>query len=161
MWGAGGLLLEDSTEVRPSRATRSPERDLESAPSLSEAASAIVKEEVDGEAAVVASAQEPLTILALDDDDIALWDSYLHGNGTPQPSAASIKPNLKDMLVTPAGSKKASVQLNTEAEQVRNIQRWTLLWTLGCEKFLPGLAWLLLSKTGPLFSPSLYVKSAR
>ena len=120
MWGAGGLLLEDSTEVRPSRATRSPERDLESAPSLSEAASAIVKEEVDGEAAVVASAQEPLPILALDDDDVALWDIYLHGDGPPQASAASTKPNLKDMLVTPVGSKKASVQLNTEAEQVRN-----------------------------------------
>ena len=37
----------------------------------------------------------------------------------------------------------------------QDLQRWTLLWTLGCEKFLPGLAWLLLSKTGPLFSPSL------
>ena len=35
------------------------------------------------------------------------------------------------------------------------VQRWTLLWTLGCEIFLPGLAWLLLSKTGPHFSPSL------
>ena len=36
-----------------------------------------------------------------------------------------------------------------------SVQRWTFLWTLGCEKFLPGLAWLLLSKTGPLFSSSL------
>ena len=29
------------------------------------------------------------------------------------------------------------------------IQRWTLMWTLGCEKLPPGFAWLLLSKTGP------------
>ena len=110
--------MEDSTDDRPSR-TRSPERDAESAPSLSEAASAFVKEEVDGEAAVVAPAQGLPPLLELD-DDIALALVELLGDGPPQTSAASIKPNLKDMLVTPAGSKKASVQLNTEAEQVRN-----------------------------------------
>ena len=32
-------------------------------------------------------------------------------------------------------------------------------WSLGCVNFLPSSAWLLLSKTGPLFSPSLYNKS--
>ena len=31
------------------------------------------------------------------------------------------------------------------------IQRWAKKWFLGCEDFLPGVAWLLLSKTGPLF----------
>ena len=30
---------------------------------------------------------------------------------------------------------------------------------LGCEKFLPGLAWLLLSKTGPPFSASLFTST--
>ena len=35
------------------------------------------------------------------------------------------------------------------------LQRWTKRLALGCEKFLPGLAWLFLSKTGPPFSPSL------
>ena len=120
MWG--GLLSEQSADVRLPR-TNSPGRDPESAPapSLSEAASAFVKEEVDGEAAVVAPAQGLPPLLELD-DDIALLelDKWLLGDGPPQTSAASIKPNLKDMLVTPVGSKKASVQLNTEAEQVRN-----------------------------------------
>ena len=37
------------------------------------------------------------------------------------------------------------------------LQKWAKKWSLGCKKFLPGLAWLLLSKTGPLFSPSLYM----
>ena len=32
-------------------------------------------------------------------------------------------------------------------------------WTLGCEKFHPLPAWLLLSKTGPHFRPSLYFAS--
>ena len=36
------------------------------------------------------------------------------------------------------------------------ILRWTIRWVLGCEKFLPGPAWLLLSKTGSPFSASLY-----
>ena len=35
------------------------------------------------------------------------------------------------------------------------VQGFTKRWTLGCEKFLPGLAWLLLSVTGPPFSPYL------
>ena len=35
------------------------------------------------------------------------------------------------------------------------VQRFTIRWALGCEKFLPSPAWLLLSKTGPLFSASL------
>ena len=39
---------------------------------------------------------------------------------------------------------------------IKSLQRWTKRWTLGCEKFLPGPAGLLLSKTGPPFSPSLY-----
>ena len=30
-------------------------------------------------------------------------------------------------------------------------------WALGCEKILPCPAWLLLSKTGPPFSPYLYI----
>ena len=38
-------------------------------------------------------------------------------------------------------------------------RRWTKKWSLGWENVLPGSAWLLLSKTGPLFSPSLYNKS--
>ena len=37
------------------------------------------------------------------------------------------------------------------------IQRWAKRWALGCEIFLPGPAWLLLSKSGPPFSLSLYV----
>ena len=32
------------------------------------------------------------------------------------------------------------------------------MWALGCEKFLPDPAWLLLSKSGPPFSLSLYVQ---
>ena len=40
------------------------------------------------------------------------------------------------------------------------VQRWNLMWTLGCEKILPGAAWLLLSKTGPPFSPSLGLQDA-
>ena len=36
------------------------------------------------------------------------------------------------------------------------VQRWTKRRALGWEKFLPGPAWLLLSETGPPFSPSLY-----
>ena len=38
----------------------------------------------------------------------------------------------------------------------KQIQRWAKQWSLGCENFLPGPAWLLLNKTGPLFGPSLY-----
>ena len=38
-----------------------------------------------------------------------------------------------------------------------HIQRWTKRWALGCEKFLPGPAWLLLSRPCPPFSPSLYI----
>ena len=37
------------------------------------------------------------------------------------------------------------------------IQKWAKKRTLGCEKFQPGPAWLLLSKTSPPFSPSLCV----
>ena len=44
------------------------------------------------------------------------------------------------------------LQLQGESETV---QRWAKKWSLGCGNFLPGPAWLLLSKTGPLFSPSL------
>ena len=40
--------------------------------------------------------------------------------------------------------------------QICSIQRWPIRRALGCEKFLPDPAWLLLSKTGPSFSPSLY-----
>ena len=39
-------------------------------------------------------------------------------------------------------------------------QRWAKRRALGCEKFLPGPAWLLLSNTGPPFSPSQYVGPA-
>ena len=35
-------------------------------------------------------------------------------------------------------------------------QRWTKRLAPGCVKFLPVLAWLLLSKIDPPFSPSLY-----
>ena len=38
-------------------------------------------------------------------------------------------------------------------------QRWTIVWALGCEKFLPGPAWLLLSETGPPLSASMYIFS--
>ena len=34
-------------------------------------------------------------------------------------------------------------------------RRFTSRWALGCEKFVHGPAWLLLSKTGPTFSASL------
>ena len=37
------------------------------------------------------------------------------------------------------------------------VQRWTIRRALGCEKFPTSLAWLLLSKTGPPFSPSLCI----
>ena len=37
------------------------------------------------------------------------------------------------------------------------VQIWTMRWALGCGKFLPGLAWLLVSKTGPPLSSSLYL----
>ena len=36
------------------------------------------------------------------------------------------------------------------------VQGFTKRWALGCEKCLPGPAWLLLSKTGPPFGLSLY-----
>ena len=36
-----------------------------------------------------------------------------------------------------------------------NLQRWAKRRALGCEKFQPGSDWLLLSKTGPPFSPSM------
>ena len=39
---------------------------------------------------------------------------------------------------------------------VRFLRGFTKRWALGCEKFLLGPAWLLLSKTGPPFSASLY-----
>ena len=38
-----------------------------------------------------------------------------------------------------------------------NIQGSAKRWALGCENFLPCPAWLLLSKTGPPFSPYLYI----
>ena len=41
-----------------------------------------------------------------------------------------------------------------------SIQGFTKRWALGCEKFLPGPAWLLLSKTGPPFSASMYVPTS-
>ena len=50
-------------------------------------------------------------------------------------------------------------QSRVEIQRRRNciyFERWTLRRTLGCENFLPGPAWLLLSKTCPPFSPSLY-----
>ena len=40
-----------------------------------------------------------------------------------------------------------------EFYQREQIQKWTKRWALGCDNFLSGCAWLLLSKTGPLFSP--------
>ena len=39
------------------------------------------------------------------------------------------------------------------------VQRFPKRWALGCWKFLPGLAWLLLSKTGPPFSASLFTST--
>ena len=36
------------------------------------------------------------------------------------------------------------------------IRSWVKKWSLGCESFLTGPAWLLLSKTGPFVSKSLY-----
>ena len=36
------------------------------------------------------------------------------------------------------------------------VQSWAKKWSLGCVNFLIGPAWLLLSKTGSLFSPALY-----
>ena len=114
----GGLLSEQSADV-PSSVTNSPGRDPEPTPSLSEAATAFVKKEVDGEAVVVAPA-EGLTPLIDLGDDITFneFDKYLHGDGTLQTSSATVNLDLKDMLVTPAGSKKATAQFNTEAEQV-------------------------------------------
>ena len=38
-----------------------------------------------------------------------------------------------------------------------SLQTWAKKWSLGCENFLPSPAWFLLSKRGPLFSPSLYM----
>ena len=40
-------------------------------------------------------------------------------------------------------------------------QSWTKKWSLGCENFRPGPTWLLLSKTGPLFSQSLYIRTLK
>ena len=37
------------------------------------------------------------------------------------------------------------------------VRSWAKKWSLGCGNFLPGPAWLLLSKTGPRFGPSLYM----
>ena len=37
------------------------------------------------------------------------------------------------------------------------VQGFTKRWALGCEKFVPSPAWLLLNKTGPPFSESLYI----
>ena len=42
-----------------------------------------------------------------------------------------------------------------------NGQRWAKRWSLGCEKFQPGLGWLLLSKTGPPFSPFVLQETDR
>ena len=36
------------------------------------------------------------------------------------------------------------------------VRGFTKRWALGCVKFIPDPAWLLLSKTGPPFSASLY-----
>ena len=36
------------------------------------------------------------------------------------------------------------------------VQRWAKRQALGCEKILPGPAWLLLNKLCPLFSRTLY-----
>ena len=43
----------------------------------------------------------------------------------------------------------------TKASPARLIQGFTKRWALGCEKFVPCPAWLLLSETGPPFSASL------
>ena len=42
----------------------------------------------------------------------------------------------------------------------RSVQSFTNRWALGCEKFMPGRAWLLISKTGPPFRASLYVPTS-
>ena len=41
-------------------------------------------------------------------------------------------------------------------KKLKDVQRWAKKWSLGCVNCLPCSAWLLLSKTGSLFSPSLY-----
>ena len=48
------------------------------------------------------------------------------------------------------------IQLRISIKASQRIQRWTKRWALGCEEFPPDPAWLLLSKTGPLFSTSMY-----
>ena len=118
LWG--GLLAEQTATVLLPR-TNSPGRDPEPSlvPSLSEAAYAFAKEGVDGEAVAVVAPAEPPTS-SLDGDDLALWDIILPIDETPETSTASVRPDPKDMLVTPAGFKKASVQFNKESEQVRN-----------------------------------------
>ena len=62
----------------------------------------------------------------------------------------------RETLSSAATALSADSTITTEHDQrvstaTFTVQRWTKRWALGCEKFLPGPAWLLLSKTGPPF----------
>ena len=56
-------------------------------------------------------------------------------------------------------SGKATLQYNKRCRlkvSYHGIQRWAKSRALGCEKFMVGSARMLLCKTGPPYSPSLY-----
>ena len=58
------------------------------------------------------------------------------------------------------GVRGARCKLDCCTDRISSVkykQRLAKKWSLGCENILPGPAWLLLSKTGPLFGPSLYI----
>ena len=44
----------------------------------------------------------------------------------------------------------------SEHQSIITLQRWKKINENGCEKFMPGFAWLLLSKTYIPYFPSLY-----
>ena len=110
MWGEE--LSQQPVDV-PCSITNSPVHNPE--PSLSEAASEFVKKEVGGGGAVmVAPADGKPLGPPIDLDELLIM---LDGDSTLLTSSESMKLLVQDMLVTPAGSKKA-VQFNTEADQV-------------------------------------------
>ena len=70
---------------------------------------------------------------------------------------SSLPPSSRNLTLTKVGQ-LACINFLGRAETsfavLTVLQRWTKTkrWALGCEKYPPGPAWLLLSETGPPFS---------
>ena len=80
--------------------------------------------------------------------------------GAARREIEEMRRQLKDSEVAKRDAEDRVLKLQQGTDKTKvtstfHIQRWAKKWSPGCENFLPGHAWLVLSKTVHHFSPSL------